>query len=211
MPFDQPLAQRLENQLSRLLNDKNTEKKKMFGGLCFMHRGHMLCGLMGNKVMVRVGAERYAELLKLPHASKMNFSGKALKGFLFVAPAGTKTSAQLGRWLKICLAYNATLPEKAGSREPYPDSTPLRKVKNFGPVTSKELSSMGIETLAQLRRLGFERACRAYVASFPERLNANAFLGILCTLEDTVWTRATPAQRAAARALAKELRRELGV
>lgn len=211
MPFDQALAQRLENQLSRLLEDKNTEKKKMFGGLCFMYRGHMLCGLMGDKVLVRVGGERYAEHLRLPHASKMKFTGKALKGFLLVAPAGTKTAAQLAKWLRICLAHNATLPAKEGGPEPYPDSTPLRRVKNFGPITSKELDSMGVKTIGQLRKLGFEKACRAYVRSFPERLNANAFLGILCTLEDTVWTKATPNQRAAARALAKEMRREQGV
>lgn len=206
MSYDSRLADRIQKLLVAELGSSTLETRKMFGGLCVMLRGHMVCGVEKEKLMLRVGPERYEECLAMKHASEMKFTGKALRGFLFISPAGTKTAAQLKKWLRIALSFNATLPEKAMGQRTYPDSTTLKKVKNFGPVTSSELASMGIQTIGHLRNMGFERACRAYAAYFPERLNANAFLGILCTLEDTVWTKATPAQRSAARAMVRELK-----
>ncbi len=86
--------------------------------------------------------------------------------------------------------------------------TPLRRVKNFGPVTSAELESIGLVYMDQLEALGFEDTCRKWVEFYPERLNANAFLGIICALEQTVWTKATPDQRAQAHGMVKLLRQE---
>ena len=70
---------------------------------------------------------------------------------------------------------------------------------------------MGLDTLEKLEALGFEETCRRWIMYFPERLHAMAFLGVISALEGTVWTQATPSQRAQARALATELRRELGI
>ncbi len=89
--------------------------------------------------------------------------------------------------------------------------TPLKKVKNFGPVTSAEFEAMGITTLEQIGKLGFEETCRKWVEYFPERLNANAFLGIICSLEETVWTKATTEQRQLAHEMVALLRREYGM
>jgi hypothetical protein len=93
----------------------------------------------------------------------------------------------------------------------YSDRQPLARIKNFGPVTLREFHAMGIEYLDQLEALGFEEVCRRWVEAYPQRLNANAFLGIVCTLEGTVWTQASSSQRAAAHALVAELRREYGM
>ncbi len=87
-------------------------------------------------------------------------------------------------------------------------STPLKKVKNFGPVTSTEFESMGLITLEQVKRLGFEEICRMWIQYYPERLNANAFLGVICSIEDTVWTKATSEQRQIAHSMVKLLRVE---
>jgi hypothetical protein len=87
----------------------------------------------------------------------------------------------------------------------------LSDIKNFGPVTLAEFNSMGFTTLEQVKKTGFEDVCRKYVMYYPERLNANAFLGVICSIENTVWTRATKNQRNAAHALARELRQELGI
>lgn len=86
----------------------------------------------------------------------------------------------------------------------------LSTVKNFGPVTLAEFQSMGLDTLEQVEALGLEDTCRRWVARYPERLNANAFLGVVTALEDTVWTQATSSQRTAAKALVAQLREELG-
>lgn len=86
--------------------------------------------------------------------------------------------------------------------------TPLSKVKNFGPVSPIEYESMGITTLEQIENIGFEDMCRKYVQYYPDRLNANAFLGIVCALEGTVWTKATASQRAKAKQMVAILRQE---
>ncbi len=90
-------------------------------------------------------------------------------------------------------------------------STPLHLVKNIGPVTLAEFEAMGIQTIEQIQKIGFERFCRKYVSFFPERLNANAFLGIICSIEGTVWTKATENQRAKAHSLVAEMRKELSL
>jgi hypothetical protein len=87
---------------------------------------------------------------------------------------------------------------------------PLAQVKNFGPVTLAEFHALGLFTLEQLEELGFEEVCRKWVERYPERLNANAFLGVVTALEETVWTQASQSQKAAARRMAEGLRHELG-
>ena len=89
--------------------------------------------------------------------------------------------------------------------------TPLAKVKNFGPVTRAEFEAMHLTSLEQLQRLGFEDICRRWVQYFPQRLNANAFLGVICSLDSTVWTRATVGQRRMAHQMACTLRAEFGL
>lgn len=86
--------------------------------------------------------------------------------------------------------------------------TPLSKVKNFGPVTLAEFESMNILYLEQLIDLGFEETCRKWIEYYPERLNANAFLGIICAIEETVWTQATSRQRQLAHKMVKLLKSE---
>ena len=89
--------------------------------------------------------------------------------------------------------------------------TPLGKVKNFGPVTTAEFKAMGFEFLEQLATYDYETLCRKWVERFPQRLNANAFLGIICTLEGVVWTKATARQRKLAHSLVKRLKAEYGI
>lgn len=88
---------------------------------------------------------------------------------------------------------------------------PLKKVKNFGPVTLAEFESMGIYYLEEIEEMGFEETCRKWIEHFPDRLNANAFLGIACVIDGTTWTKATPTHRAMAHSLVSELRREMGM
>ncbi len=90
-------------------------------------------------------------------------------------------------------------------------STPLKKVKNFGPVTLAEFESMGLITLEQVKSLGIEDVCRTWVQYYPERLNANAFIGVICSIENSVWTKANSDQRRAAHAMVKLLRSEYGL
>lgn len=212
MAADEALAEKVRE----FLNSQNELiEKKMFGGLCFMLRGHMICGIVSDRLMLRVGPESYEKVLKMENVAKMNFTGTPLKGFVFISKKGLQTKRDLTKWLKYGLVFNSTLPirktSKPNLRRPRKGSnTLLKDVKNFGPVTLAEFFSMGVRTLEQLKQIGFEDMCRKYVTYYPERLNANAFLGIVCAIEETVWTKATPDQRAAARSMAKMLKIEYG-
>lgn len=88
--------------------------------------------------------------------------------------------------------------------------TALSKLVNFGPVTLPEFEAMGIRTFGQLEELGWEEVCRKWVENFPERLNVNAFIGVIATLEGISWTKVTASDRAKARRLVNVLRREYG-
>lgn len=96
------------------------------------------------------------------------------------------------------------------SEDDHLENTPLSELINFGPVTLPELESVGFKTLKDLRELGWEEVCRKWVEFYPERLNANAFIGIIATLEGVVWTKISASQRAKARALVKKLKMEMG-
>lgn len=85
---------------------------------------------------------------------------------------------------------------------------PLKNVKNFGPVTLIEFEAMGINFLDEIITLGFEETCRQWVQYFPERLNANAFMGIACAIDGVVWTKATAEHKAVAHSLMQQLRKE---
>jgi hypothetical protein len=84
----------------------------MFGGIAFMVRGHMCCGVAGNDLMARIGTGEYEAMLKKPHVREMDFTGKPLRGFIYVDQAGLKTERQLRYWVTKSLEFVLTLPPK---------------------------------------------------------------------------------------------------
>jgi len=87
-------------------------EKKMFGGLTFMVRGHMCCGVAGEDLMVRVGPEQYENSVLLPHARPMDFTGRAMKGFVFVESAGLHSDEDLKEWVDRGIKFVSTLSPK---------------------------------------------------------------------------------------------------
>jgi TfoX/Sxy family transcriptional regulator of competence genes len=109
MAYDQRLADRIR----RLLGERTGfEERKMFGGLAFMVRGHMCCGLVKDDLMVKVGKQAYPEAIARPHARVMDFTGRPSTGMVYVAPAGLKTERALAAWLDRGLAHVRTLPPR---------------------------------------------------------------------------------------------------
>ena len=84
----------------------------MFGGLAFMARGHMCCGLVQAKLMVRVDPQAYDRLLQEPHVRPMDFTGRPMRGFLYVEPAGVASAPALRKWIGRGLAFVKHLPPK---------------------------------------------------------------------------------------------------
>lgn len=109
MAFDEQLAARVRAVLQ---GARGWSEKKMFGGLCFLHRGHMACGLVGDVLMVRVGPDAYASALRRPHAREMDFTGRPLQGMIYVDPPGIRTAAALRAWIERGRAFTASLPPK---------------------------------------------------------------------------------------------------
>lgn len=110
MSYDEKLAQRVRRELE---GHKAIGEIKMFGGLCFTLRGNMVVGIVADELMVRLPKDEDAWTSREPHVRPMDFTGRPMMGFHFVAPAGLKTAAQLRKWIKRCAAYVATLPPKA--------------------------------------------------------------------------------------------------
>ena len=81
----------------------------MFGGLAFMLGGHMCCGIVGNELMLRLGAEGADKALERPHVRPMDFTGRTMTGMVFVAPEGLRGGA-LRRRVEEAVAFVRTLP-----------------------------------------------------------------------------------------------------
>lgn len=109
MSIDEGLAQRVREALA---DRGGVVEKRMFGGLAFMVRGHMTLGINGGELMVRVGKDAYDDALSRPGAREMDFTGRALKGFVYVSPEGHASDSDLEEWVRRGLEYTATLPEK---------------------------------------------------------------------------------------------------
>jgi len=107
MAYDENLATRAR---SLLKGKRAIVEKKMFGGLAFLSNGKMFGGILGNQLVVRVGPQGYEAALKQPHARTMDFTGKPMKGYVYVSPDGTKTAAQLRKWLATGMAVVGSFP-----------------------------------------------------------------------------------------------------
>ncbi len=109
MAFDKGLAERIRDLL---LPRQGITEKKMFGGLAFMLNGHMFVGILGDRLMARVGPDAYAAALQQTHVCEMDFTGKPLKGYVYVVAAGIKSDAALEQWVDRCAQFVASLPPK---------------------------------------------------------------------------------------------------
>jgi hypothetical protein len=109
MAFDEELAKRVRRTLA---SQRGLAEKRMFGGLAFMLRGNMCCGVLGDDLVVRVGPIAHEAELKRPHARVMDLTHRPMKGYLYIAPKGVATAASLRSRLKPALAFVATLPRK---------------------------------------------------------------------------------------------------
>jgi TfoX/Sxy family transcriptional regulator of competence genes len=102
MAYDERLAERVRDALAPR---RDVEEKKMFGGLAFMVAGHMAVGVQKEKLMVRLAPEDAAARLGEAHVAPMDFTGRPLKGFLYIEPAGVRTAAGVRKWVDRAVAY----------------------------------------------------------------------------------------------------------
>lgn len=109
MPIDEKLAARIR----KLLNGQpSVEEKRMFGGLAFLVNGHMCCGVLNKDLVLRLAREEYNEAISRAHARPMDFTGRPMRGFVYVSPAGCRSARDLRAWVGGSLRFVASLPPK---------------------------------------------------------------------------------------------------
>ena len=109
MAYDEHLAGRLRALLKRR---RGVTERKMFGGLAFLVNGHMAVGVNDDELMVRLGPDAWAEALRRPHAREMDFTGRSLKGFVYVGRKGVASDADLKAWAELGVKFARSLPPK---------------------------------------------------------------------------------------------------
>ena len=107
MAYDETLAKRLRYALR---GAGAVSEKKMFGGLAFMLSGNMCCGVINDLLMARVGPAAYDDALARLHARPMDFTGRPMKGYVYVEPGGLRSDEELRAWVGRCVDFVSTLP-----------------------------------------------------------------------------------------------------
>jgi hypothetical protein len=115
MAYSEFLADRIRQ---RLASQYDVVEKKMMGGLIFMVNGKMCVGVdfdkkeQEDRLMARIGKEAYAAALAEKGVREMDFTGKVMRGFVFISPAGFDADIDLDFWVEKALQYNAEVKEK---------------------------------------------------------------------------------------------------
>jgi TfoX/Sxy family transcriptional regulator of competence genes len=112
MAYDEQLAARIRDVL---VGADGVREQKMFGGIAFMVAGHMVCGIVGDDLMLRLGPAGAEDALKRPTVRQMDFTGRPMTGMVYVEPAGVRGVA-LRNWVEKAVAYTRSLPPKQPKR-----------------------------------------------------------------------------------------------
>ena len=109
MPYDEGLAQRIREALEEV---PDCVEKKMFGGIGFMVRGNMACGVHGDELIVRVGTDQAELALDNPNVRPFDLTGRPMKGWFWVASSGCEEDTELKAWVQQGVAFVLSLPAK---------------------------------------------------------------------------------------------------
>jgi TfoX/Sxy family transcriptional regulator of competence genes len=109
MPYSEALAERVRHLLT---GRKGIAERKMFGGVGFLLRGHMLVGVWQHSLLARVGPDDYQNALAQPHVREFDITGRAMRGWVLVDPDGVDEDRQLSDWIDRATAFVQTLPAK---------------------------------------------------------------------------------------------------
>lgn len=108
MPYDAALA---ECMRAALQNEINLHEQRMFGGICWMLNGNMLCGVEVGRYMFRVGKEQQAKVLAWPGCEPVVFADRRMGGFVWVNAQACEDQ-RLARWIALAKGYIQNLPTK---------------------------------------------------------------------------------------------------
>lgn len=104
MAYDENLADRIRN----LFREKKIafEEKNMMGGWCLLVDDKMCVGVVKNSLMARIDPDIHQDVLSRPGCREMDFTGRPMKGFVFVEAEGVDLDKDLEEWVQLCLDFN---------------------------------------------------------------------------------------------------------
>lgn len=104
MAYDEKLADRIRESL---VDIPKVQEKFMFGGVCFMVNGKMCIGVVKDEMMCRIDPQMDEIVLEKEGCRQMDFTGKPMKGYVFIAEEGMKTRKDFEYWIDLCLEFNS--------------------------------------------------------------------------------------------------------
>lgn len=110
MAFDAVLVDRVRRALAR---ESGVTERRMFGGVCFTVDGNMACGVQKSDLVVRVGPDAHADALRERFVRPMDFTGRPMKGYVYVAREGLADPRSLSKWVQRGVRFSRSLPRKA--------------------------------------------------------------------------------------------------
>lgn len=109
MAYDEGSAALMREDLA---DQSGISEKKMFGGLCFLMNGNMVCGVHQGGGMFRVGKSREAEARAIDGAGALTFTGRPMGGMIEVDDQALGDDERRGKWIALAVANAASLPPK---------------------------------------------------------------------------------------------------
>ena len=109
MPFDETLASRIRDALSR---EKSVEEKKMFGCVCFLLHGNALAGVWKDRLIARLGPDEGEAAFLEAHVRQFDITGRPMRNWVAVEPEGVEDDDQLKGWIERATKFVRTLPKK---------------------------------------------------------------------------------------------------
>jgi TfoX/Sxy family transcriptional regulator of competence genes len=104
MAYDEYLAERIRNVF--LQKGILFEEKKMMGGVCYLVNDKMCTGIINNRLMARIDPEIYEDALSKKGCREMDFTGRTMKGYIYVETEGIDLESDLSYWIQLALDYN---------------------------------------------------------------------------------------------------------
>jgi TfoX/Sxy family transcriptional regulator of competence genes len=109
MAYDEALADRIR---AALAGRDDVREQKMFGGIAFMVRERMAVGVINDDLMVKLDPAAHDDAMAERHVRAMDFTGRPMRGMVYVAPAGVADDADLARWVSTATAFAESQPQK---------------------------------------------------------------------------------------------------
>lgn len=103
MAFDEKLVDRIREAL---VNIPKVEERNMFGGVCFMVDGKMCIGVVKDEIMCRINPAMDEIVLEKAGCRRMDFTGKPMKGYVFISEEGMQKKQDFDYWVNLCLEFN---------------------------------------------------------------------------------------------------------